>query len=540
MRWILDRIARLFSAQPHGAGARCYRVSSLSAKTLISAVTVVCLVAATAWAVWGRHPDVAGAVAIPRPPRIRPDYSDVVIPPNIAPLNFTIEEQGRRFLVRISGQTGEPIELVSRQPAITIPPARWRHLLQANRGRDLKIEVYAEVASRWERYQPFVQSIAQEAIDSHLVHRVVGPIHNRWRQTAIHQRDLTGYDAAVVLDGESIGRGCVNCHSFPANQPENMLLGLRSATLGADTLFADGDRVEKLGSPIGYTAWHPSGRLAAYSVNKVRQFFHAAGSEVRDVIDLDSGLSYFRVEDRQMKSVPRASDEQRLQTYPAWSPDGQYLYYCSAPFLWSDRDECPPERYDEVKYDLMRIGYQVESDRWGEPETVLSAAETGLSILLPRISPDGRFLLFCMCRYGCFPVFQPSSDLYLMDLADSSYRRLEINSEFSESYHSWSSNSRWIAFSSRRQGGFFTRCYFGYVDPSGRVHKPFVLPQQDPAFYDSFLKSICVPELVTGPVRVPESALVRAARTPPPTASQLPAGQTPPLQTLEPYQQTGG
>ena len=176
--------------------------------------------------------------------------------------------------------------------------------------------MYVEAASRWERYQRFVNHIAQEDIDSHLVYRVVGPIHNRWRQTAIHQRDLTGYDASVVLDGESLGRGCVNCHSFPANQPEKMLIGIRSTTLGAATLLADGDQVEKIGTPFGYTAWHPSGRLAAFSVNKVRQFFHAAGSEVRDVIDLDGGLSYFRVEDRELKSVPRGSDEQRLETYP--------------------------------------------------------------------------------------------------------------------------------------------------------------------------------------------------------------------------------
>jgi hypothetical protein len=318
-----------------------------------------------------------------------------------------------------------------------------------------------------------------------------------------------------------------------------MFIGIRSTTLGAATLLADGDQVEKIGSPFGYTAWHPSGRLAAFSVNKVRQFFHAAGSEVRDVIDLDGGLSYFRVEGRELKSVPGGSDDARLESYPNWSPDGMFLYYCSAPFLWTDRDHCPPARYDQVKYDLMRIGYDIATDQWGEPETVLSADETGLSILMPRISPDGRFLVFCMCRYGCFPVFQPSSDLYLLDLASGDWRKLDVNSEFSESYHSWSSNSRWIAFSSRRQGGVFTRSYLSYVDTTGRAHKPFVVPQRDPEFYESLLKSYCVPELVTGPVRVLESALVRAARSPDTATGHAPSGGTPAnLQTAEPYQQT--
>lgn len=503
---------------------------------LVLVALAAAIAVGTAWAVWRRPPNVARAVAISRRPQIQPDYAGVVIPPNIAPLNFAIQERGRRFLVRIGSEAGEPIELVSRSARIAIPPARWRRLLEANRGRELEIEVYAEVASRWQRYQSVVNQIAEENIDSHLVHRVVGPIHNRWRETAIHQRDLTGYDVSAVLDGESIERSCVNCHSFPANAPEKMLIGMRSRSLGVDTLFADGDKVTKIGSPFGYTAWHPSGRVAAYSVNKVRQFFHASGSEVRDVIDLDGGLSYFRIEDQELKVVPRASDERRLESYPNWSPDGSYLYYSSAPFLWTDRDYCPPDRYDEVKYDLMRIGYDVATDRWGEPETVLAAEETGLSILLPRVSPDGRFLVCCMCRYGSFPVYQPTSDLYLLDLADGDYRKLDINSEFSESYHSWSSNSRWLAFSSRRQGGLFTRCYFTYVDKSGRAHKPFVLPQYDPTFYDSYIKSICVPELVTGPVRVPESALVRAARSKEIITKEAAPGEKSKLQTLEPWQ----
>jgi hypothetical protein len=292
-----------------------------------------------------------------------------------------------------------------------------------------------------------------------------------------------------------------------------MLISTRSRRFGNAALLVDHGAVKKIAAQFGYTAWHPSGRIAAYSINKVRQFFHASGAEVRDVVDLDSALAYYLVEAATTKMVPGASDKQSLETYPAWSPDGRYLYYCAAPFLRTDRDQVPPERYSDVKYDLLRIGYDVEADQWGEPETVLSARETGLSILQPRISPDGKFLLFCMCRYGCFPVFQASSDLYMMDLATGDYARLDVNSRYSESWHSWSSNSRWIAFSSRRQGGFFTRCYLSFVDRTGKAHKPFVVPQSDPEFYDSLLKSISVPELITGPVPVPAETIARTARS---------------------------
>lgn len=504
-------------------------------------VAAAALAALGVWAVVrSPAPDLTDAATLGAPPRIRPDFTDVTIPPNIAPLNFAIEEKGRRFVVRINSTKGQPIQIVSASPTIVIPTDSWRRLLTNNRGEELRIEVYAQVGSQWQQYQTISNRVAKEDIDSHLVYRVVGPIHNLWRQTAIHQRDLTGYQSSTVLDGESFGRSCVNCHSFPANRPDKLLIGMRSTTQGADTLLAIGEEAEKVGRPFGYTAWHPSGQLAAYSVNRVRQFFHTAGPEVRDVIDLDGGLSYFRVEQRELKSVPRASNHKRLETYPNWSPDGKYLYYCSAPFLWEDRNECPPDRYAQVKYDLMRISYDIDADRWGDPEEVLSAERTGLSILLPRVSPDGRFVVCCMCQYGCFPISQPSSDLYLVDLADGSFRKMDVNSDTTEAYHSWSSNGRWLAFSSRRQGGFFTRCYFSYVDASGHARKPFVLPQRDPTFYDSFIKSICVPELVTGPVQVPESALVRAAESDETLIRDDSAKDSRPLQNLEPYQQTGG
>jgi hypothetical protein len=477
-------------------------------------VVAASLAAGGAWALFRRPAvRVEDAVAVGRPPRIRPDYSGSVVPPNIAPLNFIVGEQGRRFFVRIRSDEGSPIEIVSRSPKITIGQPRWRSLLQANRGKDLRLDVYAEVDGQWLEYQTIVNRIAEHAIDDHLVYRLTGPIHRWWCEVAVHQRDLTSYRESAVLDGTDLDFGCVNCHSFAANRPDPMLIGMRTKGFGHAAILVRGGEAKKIGTRFGYTAWHPTGRLAVYSINKVRQFFHAARPEVRDVVDLDSTLAYYVVEAESVKMVPGASDKERLETYPAWSPDGRYLYYSSAPVLWTDRDTNPPLRYAEVRYDLMRIGYDVDADAWGEPETVLSARETGLSILQPRVSPDGKWLLFCMCRYGCFPVYQPTSDLYMMDLETGEHRKLAINSPSSESWHSWSSNSRWIAFSTRRRGGVFTRCYLSFVDETGRAHKPFIFPRKDPESYDSLLKSISVPELVAGRVPVEAEALARCARS---------------------------
>ena len=297
-----------------------------------------------------------------------------------------------------------------------------------------------------------------------------------------------------------------------------MLVGMRSRKYGSGTLFVDNNVADKIGTKFGYSCWHPSGKLAVYSINRVRQFFHSSRSEIRDVVDLDSLLAYYIVESKTVKTSPKLSKKDRLESYPTWSPDGRYLYFCSAPALWSDREKIPLTGYEKIKYDLMRISYDVHDDQWGDLETVLSAEQTGKCILEPRISPDGRWLLFCMCDYGSFPVYQDNSDLYIIDLAEAkktgkyNYRRLKINSEKSESWHSWSSNSRWIAFSSKRQYGAFTRSYFSYIDEKGRFSKPILMPQKDPHFYDSCLYTFSVPEFLIEPVEVTADTLSRVAR----------------------------
>ncbi|HPC93653.1 MAG TPA: hypothetical protein PLU87_01825 [Sedimentisphaerales bacterium] len=472
-------------------------------------------------------------------PNLSPDYAGTVIPANIAPLNVQVLEEGRAYLLQVHSERGQPVTVFSRTGRMRIPVRPWRALLGANRGNDLHFDVYVQDADgQWRHFQPVINSIANEDIDGTLVFRFMKPIYSWWTDIGIYQRDLGSFRTSVVLHGRSFGHGCLNCHSFVGNDADAMSISLRSATYGSHTLLARDGQVDKIGAKWGYTAWHPSGRLAVYSMNKVIQFFRAGALEVRDVADLDSALVCYQVESRKTFSPPELADKDRLETYPAWSPDGKFLYYCSAPILWEDRDRVPPAHYEDLKYDLWRIPYDVETGRWGTAEVFLSARETGRSILLPRVSPDGRFLLFCMCRYGCFPVYQPSSDLYIMDLATRQYRKLAINSEYSESWHSWSSNSRWIAFSSKRPGGLFTRTYLSYVDETGAAHKPFVVPQRDPAYYDSLLETYSVPELVNGPVDASRWRLAQAARAEPSIATEMPiTGATPKTVPSDPWQE---
>jgi len=288
--------------------------------------------------------------------------------------------------------------------------------------------------------------------------------------------------------------------------------------------------------PPAYTTWHPNGSLAAFAMIRPAQCFRAAGLEIRDVFDLMSDLAAVNVETGAVTTSPRIADSGRMETFPSWSADGKWLYFVSSPPFGNGKPTPSFEDIDKLKYDLMRVPYDTEKDEWGQPETILSAAETGMSISQPRTSPDGRYLLFSMTDYGCFPIHQSSCDIYLMELKNGKYRRLECNSKESDSWHCWSSNSRWIVFSSKRDNGLLARPYFSYLDKEGREHKPFVLPQKDPTFYDTWLRTYNVPELISGPVTIPQEELLEAVLSGKAKTDEPPKVDAPAHTDEDPYQ----
>jgi hypothetical protein len=470
---------------------------------------VAALICALVFNMRGQNKQIDKCDVIDRPARIYPDYSSAVIPPNIAPLNFMVQEQGVYYFVRVYSDKGRPIEVFSPSPKIMIPENAWHKLLNDNRSGQLRFDVYVKTSGQWHKYQTINNSIAKEDIDSYLVYRRMHPTDYHIRgPMGIYQRNLSSFDEKSVINNHSCSVGCVNCHSFCRNRPDKALIGVRDYVNEKEvTLLVDGEKVSRINTKFGYTSWHPSGRAAAYSINNLPMFLHTARNEVRDTFDITSAIAYYDVNTRAIKTAEAFSRKECLETWPVWSADGRYLYFCTSPISWDTKSgSYPPNGFEKVKYDLVRIGYDIESDKWGEVETVLSAKNAGKSIAMPRVSPDGRWLTFCIIDYGFFPTWQDESDIYIMDLNSVSskgqhdYRKMEINSDKSESWHTWSSNNRWIAFSSKKEQGVFTRCYLSYVDETGRAYKPLLLPQKDPAYYYSCLETFNTPEFATGPI----------------------------------------
>jgi hypothetical protein len=250
---------------------------------------------------------------------------------------------------------------------------------------------------------------------------------------------------------------------------------------------------------------------------------------------MDSMLAIYRREGHRITVEPKLARKEVLETWPVWSGDGKHLYFCCAPKPWPAGAAIPPPGYDRIRYDLVRIAYDIETDTWGQIETVLAAERIGKSIGMPRVSPDGRWLSVCLFDHGYFPTWKQESDLYLVDLqaprqeGQFVHWPLDINSDQSESWVTWSSNSRWIVFSSKRLHGVLTRLFISYVDAEGQAHKPLLLPQKDPDFYDSCLWVFNTPELVVDSPPAAGEVLAGAFRRRDKTALAIPATMATPV-----------
>lgn len=438
---------------------------------------------------------------------IFPDYKGVTVPSNIAPLNFKLKEpakaiallSGKAMLLRVDSDRG----------AFRIPEKKWRQLLETSAGDSISVCVYACKEDNWYQYPAFTIHIAQEEIDPYLVYRRIAPGYRMWNEMGIYQRNLENFTETAFLSNKQTNNNCMNCHSFCMQNPDRMLFHQRMTHAGT-YILADG-KIEKLDAKAGkpasslvYPYWHPSGRYVAFSTNDTKQDFHHSDANRVEVFDTRSDVVVYDVGKHEVITAPHLFSEENMETFPAFSPDGKRLYFCSAPAKQM------PESYREIKYNLLGIDFDPEKRSFGQTiDTLYNAAKEGRSAKFPRISPDGRYLMYTVSDYGNFSIWHKDADLRLLDLAThQTDSLLQVNSNDVESYHSWSSNGRWFVFSSRRDDGLYTRPYICYLDADGRAGKPFLLPQKETDYYECSLFSFNIPELIRGKIEVDTYRLI--------------------------------
>jgi hypothetical protein len=438
-------------------------------------------------------------------PPLYPDYAGVTVPCNIAPLNFLLRNRPEAIDVLLESASSE-LHLKKKGYKASFPPNKWHAFLHTARGGTVSVTVKAKLGKRWIRYAPFRWQVAADSIDPYLSYRLIEPGYEVWNAIRLVERHVESFDERIIADNNLAEGACMNCHIYGNQDPALSFFHVRGSRGGL--MLNRGGRLRKLDlqaggmhSPPVYGAFHPSGRYGVFSTNIILPAFHTRRGEQMEVYDTASDLIAVDWDTGTVTPFPRDSArETPLRSFPVFSAAGESVYYCEAPP--SDL----PASIRELRYSLLRTAFDTLAGSFGPAvDTLFSASREELSACHPKASPDGRYLMFTVATYGAFPIWHREADLRIMDLRSGAVDTLPlVNAGESDSYHSWSSDSRWFVFASRRDDGLYGKPYFSYIDSAGTAHKPFVLPQRDPAFYDYTLQSFNIPELSRG--RLPFAA----------------------------------
>ena len=443
---------------------------------------------------------------------LSPDYADAVVPYNIAPLNFCIDGADyARAKVEVKGATSS-LTVRARHGRVMFPVKKWHRLLEAEKGNTLTVKTLSPLPRKGasssssqegaEAGVSFSFHVSPDPIDAYVTYRIIDPSFEVWHRVEIRERDVTCFSERVLSDWRHTDNSCMNCHIHGNGRGDLSFFHLRGPQGG--TILNRNGALRKLtlkndSMPVAatYGDFHPSGRYAVYTWNNVIPALRALDSHRMEVYDTASDLLVADFDTNEMRFSPLTSGTDAYETFPTFSPDGRYIYFCRAPF------HPLPDSVRQTHYSLVRVAFDEHKGQQGDSiEVVWDAEKEGGSASLPKFSPDGRWLMFCRADYGTFPIWHRETRLMMMDMQTGAVDSLQVlrAENASSTYHSWSTNGRWIAFASKRGDGMFGRVWLAHVDAEGRVSAPFCLPQRDPEHDLLFLRSYNIPDLGNSPV----------------------------------------
>lgn len=454
-------------------------------------------------------------------PPIWPDYIGVTVPQSIAPLDFNVTG-AQAMYATISDSKGSKMVGYGKHANFDID--QWHHMLSENVGDSIMVGVCAKIDSKWLQYKTFSIYISSYPLDQWgLTYRRIAPGYEVYSKMGLYQRDLSNFDECPIIENTQTNGQCYNCHAPNRTNPDQFVFHVRGDH-GATMIQQGGKREclkainDSLGGAMVYPYWHPSGKYIAFSTNSTRQAFHIAGDKRLEVFDNASDVLVYDIERHEILLDTLLSQKAWSENAPAFSPDGKSLYFTTC------LQKSYPLEYKDEQYNLCRIDFDPATGKFGEKvDTLFDAVAMGKSVTWPRPSYDGKFILFTLMDYGYFSIWHSEADQWLLDLATGEARPLdEINSDDADSYHNWSANSHWIVFTSRRGDGLYTRLYMAEVDNQGRMGKPFLLPQRNPAaYYGESLYSFNTPDFTSSKVDFDSNSAVDEILSPQRIATKI-------------------
>lgn len=378
-------------------------------------------------------------------PSLFPDYVNVSVPYNIAPLNFLLKDCSGQIEVRLSSSSSD-YTFIGNEGKIRFPQNEWAELLKKEKGGVIKVNVKAQKDGKWIVYPSFKWEIKAEAIDDYIIYskEVPGNVPNL--NKSLTRREMASFSEKEIHKEQPF---------FYAKFPEKVSFrGKKRGNFGVyvmDSLF------------VSYISVFPDKR--------------------RENIGLHSSVLLADFSNEQYKVLPDSISSGGEISFVDLSFDSRKLFYCVS------SGSVDPDSLLSLKYDLMcRDINPADLSVSGIPDTV--ASMPAASVSYPSSSPDGNYIAYTVSGFGASSEWHDDSDMRLMNLHTGTIDSLQIvnSANKADIVRGWSSNGRWLMFSSKRDDGFYERVYFSYIDSTGAAHKPFMLPQEDASCYNNMME----------------------------------------------------
>ncbi|MBF0433074.1 MAG: PD40 domain-containing protein, partial [Fibrobacteria bacterium] len=290
---------------------------------------------------------------------------------------------------------------------------------------------------------------------------------------------------------------CANCHSFSndgkwmgsdIDGPESdkggyaLLPIQKKMTINKNEMFSwnyDFKNNPKRQRTIGFLSQvSPDGENVVTTLNEelfVIGYLTPAYSQV--FYPTRGELAYYSKQNKRIRLLPGGDNTDYVHCNPVWTPDGKRIVFSRArardPYVKGQRMPAYPNAPEEtpIKYDLYIMDFN--NGKGGIPQPILGASNNGMSNNFPKVSPDGKWIVWVQCRNGL--LMRPDSKLWIVPLEGGEAREMICNTKEMNSWHSWSPNNRWMVFSSK-VNTFYTQLFLTHIDENGISSPPIFLP----------------------------------------------------------------
>jgi Flp pilus assembly protein TadD len=499
------------------------------ARSSVALVTLLPVILAAAGVAAGAEA-IAPAGAETAAPTLRITYpaDGTLFPPDsVAPTVVWTDETGRvdRWNVVVRDDTGADVITASADTPRWRPSEDdWARIKQRSAERDAELVVAgvdrtnpattlssSRVHLRTSK-DPVGDALFYREVPLPFIKAVQDPSRIRWRYGTIDMQD----GPPIILQNLPV---CGNCHSFADNGSalgldvdygndkgayaimpvaKHMVMDDAKIMTWSDFKRADGELTFGLLSRVS-----PTGRYVISTVKDRSVFVAMPDLMISQLFFPIKGiLVVYDRETHTFAPLPGADDPQYVQTNAVWSHDGKYIVFARTKAYHAqrleqqnsalvDQKDVPEFTVEKqpFRYDLYRIPFN--DGKGGTPEPLRGASGDGMSNYFPKFSPDGKWIVFCKAK--SYMLLQPDSDLYIIPAEGGTARRLRYNTARMNSWHSWSSNSRWLVFSSKVNGPY-TQLFLTHIDENGNDTPPVLLER-----FTSSDRAANIPEFVKLP-----------------------------------------